>query len=141
LKLQAFEAKSIVVVTTMHDSKEVSVEDLGALFRQRWHVELDLRSIKSTMQMDILRCKTPAMVRKEIWVHLLAYNLIRKIMAEAAFKHEINPRQISFKGTMQALNSFRFVWIYNSKINDPRNLQFDVRSSCWDSRWKPPRPI
>ena len=112
-----FRTKSIVIVTTMHDPISANKEDLGDLFQQRWCVELDLRSIKSTMQMDILRCKTPAMVRKEIWIHLLAYNLIRKVMAEAAFKHQLTPRQISFKGAMQAFNSFRFVWIYNARIN------------------------
>lgn len=111
-----FRTKSIVVATTILDPDCASVEELAELYRQRWHVELDLRSIKSVMQMDVLRCKTPEMVRKEIWVHLLAYNLIRKIMCEAAFIKKLNPRQISFKGAMQAMNSFRFVWIYNHGV-------------------------
>ena len=66
-------------------------------------VELDLRSVKQTLQMDVLRCKTPELVRKEIWTHVLAYNLIRTIMAQAATKHDIKPRTISFKGTLQFL--------------------------------------
>ncbi len=58
------------------------------------------------MQMDVLRCKTPAMVRKEIWMHLLAYNLIRKLMAQAAATAGVSPRDISFKGTLQTLVAF-----------------------------------
>ena len=59
------------------------------------------------MQMDILRCKTPELVRKEIWTHILAYNLIRTIMAQAATKHGIEPRSISFKGAIQTLEAFQ----------------------------------
>jgi hypothetical protein len=68
--------------------------------------EVDIRSIKSTMQMDVLRCKTPEMVRKEIWAHLLAYNLLRTVMAVAAAKSGIEPRQVSFKGAKQAVTAF-----------------------------------
>ena len=57
--------------------------------------------------MDVLRCKTPELVHKEIWTHLLAYNLIRTIMAQAATKHEIEPRTISFKGALQTLEAFQ----------------------------------
>lgn len=65
-----------------------------------WNIELDFRSIKSTLQMHDLRCKTPELVRKEVWTHVLAYNLIRTIIAQAAFKHDREPRSISFKGTV-----------------------------------------
>ena len=68
-------------------------EALAGLYRARWHAELDLRSRKQTMQMDIRRCKTPAMVRKELWGHLLVYNLIRAAMAQAALGHGVVPRQ------------------------------------------------
>jgi hypothetical protein len=68
---------------------------------------LDLRAIKSTMQMHDLRCKTPERVHKEIWTHILAYNLIRTIMAQAAVKHDRLPRSISFKGTCQTLEAFQ----------------------------------
>ena len=66
-----------------------------------------MRSIKITMQMDLLRCKTPELVRKEIWTHVLAYNLIRTIMAQAASQHGIAPRSISFKATLQVLEAFQ----------------------------------
>ena len=61
-------------MTTLLDPKEFSKEDLADLYRVRWTNEVDLRSIKSTMQMDVLRCKTPELVRKEVWTHVLAYN-------------------------------------------------------------------
>src|SRR5262249_5339401 len=79
-----FRTRSIVVVTTLLDPEQVTKEDLAALYRARWHNELDLRSLKSTMQMRELRCKTPELVRKEVWTHILAYNLIRTVMAQAA---------------------------------------------------------
>src|SRR5204863_580216 len=97
----------VVVVTTLLDPEQVTKEDLGALYRQRWNNELDLRSLKSTMQMGELRCKTPGAVRKEVWAHVLAYNLIRTVMAQAAARHEIPPRSISFKGAMQTLEAFQ----------------------------------
>lgn len=102
-----FRAKVIVVVTTMLDPKECTREDLAELYLQRWNAELDLRSIKTTMQMEVLRCKTPELVRKEIWTHVLAYNLIRTIMAQAADSHRVVPRTISFKATMQTLEAFQ----------------------------------
>jgi hypothetical protein len=97
----------MIVVSTLLDAEAVSADDLAELYRARWHAELDLRSLKQTMQMDILRCKTPELVRKEIWTHILAYNLIRTIMAQAATTHGIEPRTISFKGTIQTLEAFQ----------------------------------
>lgn len=99
-------SREVVVVTTLLDAKAYPKASIAALYRQRWHAELDLRSLKTVMQLDVLRCQSPAMIRKEIWVHLLAYNLIRKVMAQAAQKHGLEPRQISFKGTLQTLNAF-----------------------------------
>ena len=102
-----FRTKSIIVVTTLLDPEQTTKEDLAFLYRARWNNELDLRSIKSTMQMDVLRCKTPELVHKEVWTHILAYNLIRTIMAQSASKHNIEPRTISFKGALQTLEAFQ----------------------------------
>ena len=102
-----FRSRSMIVVTTLLDAEEVTASDLAELYRARWNAELDLRSLKQTMQMDILRCKTPELVRKEIWTHILAYNLIRTIIAQAANKHGIEPRTISFKGAVQTLEAFQ----------------------------------
>lgn len=102
-----FRIKSLVVATTLLDANEFTKDDLAQLYRARWNAELDLRSLKQTLQMDVLRCKTPEIVRKELWTHILAYNLIRTIMAQAATKHGIEPRSISFKGTIQTLEAFQ----------------------------------
>ncbi len=102
-----FRSRTIIVVTTLLDAEEVTSTDLAELYRARWNAELDLRSLKQTMQMDILRCKTPELVRKEIWTHILAYNLIRTVIAQAASKHRVKPRSISFKGAIQTLEAFQ----------------------------------
>src|SRR5947209_1694242 len=83
-----FRTRSFVVVTTLTDAQQTTKEDLATLYRARWNNELDLRSIKSTMQMRELRCKTPELVRKEVWAHVLAYNLLRTVMAQAAARHD-----------------------------------------------------
>lgn len=103
----------IVVVTTLLDPVQYSKEGLADLYRQQWNNELDLRSIKSVMQMECLRCKTPELVRKEIWTHVLAYYLIRTVMAQAASRHDVLPRTISFKGTLQILEAFQPVIAFN----------------------------
>src|SRR5262245_45769978 len=102
-----FRTRSLVVVTTLLDPEQATKEDLATLYRARWHNELDIRSLKSAMQMGELRCKTPELVRKEVWAHLLAYNLIRTVMAQAAARHGVAPRTISFTGAMQTLEAFQ----------------------------------
>jgi hypothetical protein len=102
-----FQTRSIVVVTTLLDPEQVTKEDLATLYRARWHNELDLRSLKSAMQMRELRCKTPELVRKEVWTHILAYNLIRTVMTQAAARYGVAPRTISFTGAMQTLEAFQ----------------------------------
>src|SRR6185437_1279636 len=71
-----------------------------------WLAELDLRALKQTLQMDVLRCRTPEMVRKEVWAHLLAYNLVRRVMARAAREANVLAVQLSFKAAVQAVNAF-----------------------------------
>src|SRR5215469_2865273 len=102
-----FRTREIVVVTTLLDPEQVTKEDLATLYRSRWHNELDLRSLKSAMQMRELRCKTPDLVRKEVWTHILAYNLLRTVMAQAAARKGVAPRTISFTGAMQTLEAFQ----------------------------------
>jgi Transposase DDE domain len=103
---RGFRTRVVVVATTLLEAQVYPKEDLAGLYRARWHAELDLRSIKQTMQMDVLRCKTPAMVRKEIWGHLLVYNLLRAAMAQAALGHGVMPRQVRLQGTRQTLAAF-----------------------------------
>jgi hypothetical protein len=89
------------LVTTLLCPKQTPKAALKALYQARWHVELDLRNIKTTLGLEMLSCKTPAMAEKEIWVYLLAYNLIRLIMAQAALLADRLPRELSFKHALQ----------------------------------------
>jgi hypothetical protein len=98
-------AEQFKVVTTILDAS-IDGRQIGDLYERRWDGEVDIRSIKSTMKMDVLRCKTPEMVHKEIWTHLLAYNLLRTVMAVAAAENGIEPRHVSFKGAKQVLTAF-----------------------------------
>ena len=81
--------------------------ELERAYRDRWNAELDIRSIKQTMRMDVLRCLSPSLVRKEVWAHLTTYNLVRGAMAEAARRHRVPPRKLSFQGARQVLEAFR----------------------------------
>ena len=102
-----FRVQILLLATTLLDAQEYSQDDLAELYRARWNAELDLRSLKQTLQMDVLRCKTPELVRKELWTHILAYNLIRTIMAQVAASHHRDPRTVSFKATVQTLEAFQ----------------------------------
>jgi hypothetical protein len=102
-----FRTRVLVVATTLLDATAFTTDDLAQLYRARWNAELDLRSLKQVLQMDVLRCKTPELVRKEIWTHILVYNLIRTVMAQAAAKRGLDPRSISFKGALQTLEAFQ----------------------------------
>jgi hypothetical protein len=99
-----FRTHQLVVVTTLLDAEKYSAVELAKLYRRRWQAELNLRSLKVVLQMDHLRCKTPHRVRNEFYMHLLAYNLIRKLMAVAASRSGVEPWTISFKGTLQTLH-------------------------------------
>ena len=102
-----FRSRTIVIVTTILDPKQASKEELADLYRMRWNNETDFSSLKVTLQMDVLRCKTPELVRKEIWAHVIAYNLIRTIMAQSCCRSGMLPREISFKATIQTLEAFQ----------------------------------
>jgi hypothetical protein len=104
---RGFRTRVLIVMTTLVDGGEFSHDELAILYRARWHAELDIRSIKQTLKMDVLRCKTPEMVRKEIWAHLLVANLIRGVMAEAARQHGVLPRELSFQAARQTMEGFR----------------------------------
>jgi hypothetical protein len=98
--------RSLVVVTTLLDSEQYPPEEIALLYRRRWQAELHLRSLKAVLQMDHLRCKTPERVRNEFHMHMVGYNLIRGVMAAAAFQSGRSPWEISFKGTLQTLGQF-----------------------------------
>lgn len=112
---RGFRTREITLVTTLLDCERYNAESLADLYGQRWDVELDFRHLKTTMQMDVLRGKTPDIVRKEIWTHLLAYNLIRAVMWEAAETQDA-PRRISVKGTIQHVLSLRDLFVSHRSI-------------------------
>jgi Transposase DDE domain len=105
--------RELVIATTLTEPRTYSAKELGGLFRQRWHAELDLRSLETHMHMEMLRTKGPEMVRKEVAAHLLAYDLIRGVMAEAARGEGIRPRSVSFKGAEPTVREFEASHLYD----------------------------
>lgn len=106
VKQPGFRTKGFYLITTLLDVEQYPAEELAELYFKRWDVELFFRDIKTTMGMDILRCRTPQMVRKEILMHFIAYNCVRRLMYEAAEEVGIEVRIVSFKGSLQALRSW-----------------------------------
>lgn len=96
-----------ILVTTLCCANHTSKAELKSLFKNRWHVELDLRNLKTTMGLEMLSCKTPSMAIKELWVYLLAHNLIRLIMAQSASLVDCLPRELSFKHSLQLWLAWR----------------------------------
>ncbi|WP_052031446.1 IS4 family transposase [Novipirellula maiorica] len=103
---KGFRTREIILATTLLDPEQYSAEELAELYRRRWQVELHIRSLKTQMQMEHLRCKSPQMVRKEIHCHMIGFNLVRAAMLASALKFNLCPANISFTGTMQALEEF-----------------------------------
>ncbi len=114
-----FRIESLVVVTTLTDAKTYTKHDIAELYHKRWLVELDIRAIKITLDIDVLRCKSPAMVRKEIWTCLLAYNLIRRSMLQAAAESDRSPRQLSFTAAMQKIAA---CWMVLLQLDEERRI-------------------
>jgi hypothetical protein len=106
VKQKGFRVRHIILATTLLDASVYRVEDLAELYCRRWQVELDIRSLKTHMQMEHLRCKSPSMVRKEIYAHMIAYNLIRDLIVHTSIAYETSPKSLSHKGAVQALNAF-----------------------------------
>ena len=106
LDIPGFRTKKVALATTLLDPLNFPKQAFAQLYRRRWMAELFLRDIKTSMGMDILRCKTPDMIHKELLMNIFAYNLIRTIMLQAAQKHHLSPSRISFKGTMGTIRQW-----------------------------------
>jgi hypothetical protein len=106
VRQRGFRTRRLVVVTTLRDPVAYPAAELATLYRRRWQAELNLRSLKVTLQMDILRGKSPDIVRKEVWAHLLTYNLVRGLLTQAARQAQVRPDELSFAGALQAVNAF-----------------------------------
>jgi len=116
---KGYRTRTITIATTLLDANIYSKVEIVNLYGLRWDAEINLRSLKTMMNMDVLRCQTPEMVRKEIWAHLLAYNLIRAVMAQAAVLHDTHPRQLSFTRAMRTMEAFRPVIAHARKAALP----------------------
>ncbi|NIP55181.1 MAG: transposase [Phycisphaerae bacterium] len=109
-----FRGETIIVATTLLDPKAYPFEEIAGLYRDRWIVELRLRDIKTTLGMDILRGKSADVVRKEIYMHLLVYNLIRVLMWQASESHDRPLHRLSFAGTLQRVNVvLPYLWLFS----------------------------
>jgi hypothetical protein len=104
--IKGFRVRTIILVTTLLDPIAFPAQALGELYFQRWSVELHFREIKTLLRLDVLRCLTPQMVHKELLLHMIAYNLIRCLMQQAAICHHVDLSRISFKGTLDTLHHF-----------------------------------
>lgn len=118
LTLRELQINTKILVTTLLCAKRYPKAEVMTLYKSRWHIELDLRNIKTTLGMEKLSCLSPAMILKEVWVYLLAYNVIRLLMAQAAISAKRHPREISFKHTVQ-------LWIAWGHY-DPNDRELDT---------------
>lgn len=107
--IRGFRTRKITLVTTLLDPALYPAEQLAALYGRRWRLELCLRDVKTTLGMELLRCQSPAMARKEVLAYLIAHNLVRCVMAEAALVHEAALDRLSFKGTLDGLRQYSAV--------------------------------
>jgi hypothetical protein len=119
LTVREFKAGGKIMVTTLLKHRDYPKDELKQLYKSRWHVEVDIRNIKDTLGMNILSCRTPEMVQKEIWVYLLAYNLIRLVMLHSALWADVSPRQLSFKHSLQ----LSLAWMMCCGSCDEHSLQ------------------
>jgi len=135
VRRKGYRSRTIVVVTTLLDAEQYSAEELTDLFQERWHCELDLRSIKRALGMHHLKCESPEMVRKELWVYLLAYNLIRVRMAQAASVHGSLPRDLSFTAAKNHIHNFAS-YLSAASEDDFSRLEKELISAIAKSRLK-----
>lgn len=103
---KGFRTREVTLATTLLDAEIYDADELAALYGRRWSVELHIRSLKTQMKMEHLRCQSPQMVRKEVHCHMIGYNLVRAAMLASALKFQLCPNRLSFTGAMQAVEEF-----------------------------------
>jgi len=122
--IRGFRSRRVTLVTTLLDPVAYPAHELAALYARRWRLELCLRDLKTTLGMEQLRCKSPEMAEKELLAYLVAHNLIRCVIAEAATQYSVDLERISFKGTVDALRQ------YSAAIAQARNHK--MRRQLWN---------
>jgi hypothetical protein len=135
VNIPGFRTKGFHIITTLLDSVQYPAAELAELYFKRWNVELFFRDIKTTMGMDILRCQTPEMIRKEILMHFIAYNCVRRLMYEAAEEANIEVRVVSFKGSLQALRNWE---PHLNQANVSQAERFRLVSDLYDAMTNTP---
>jgi hypothetical protein len=110
LEAKGFRTENVTVITTLVDPVEYSSEDIAELYGLRWSVELDIRHVKRSLNMDHFRCKSPEMVKREFWTMVLGYNLVRKVICEAAAFGGVLPRRLSFSRSCAFLLEVGVFW-------------------------------
>jgi len=106
VQIKGFRSRTIILVTTLLDPVAYPADAIRQLYFQRWSVELHFREIKTLLALDVLRCLSPAMVEKELLVHVIAYNLVRSVMQTAAIRYQVDLERLSFKGALDTLKHF-----------------------------------
>ena len=139
IAIPGFRTQRVSLITTLLDKATYSILEIVGLYGKRWDVELDLRHIKTTLGMDILRCKTPSMIRKEIYVFLLAYNLLRSLMWDAGTTYGTPPNGLSLQGTRHHLTNFipSLISCNFNKTSPP--LSYFTKSYCSQGCSRSPR--
>ena len=122
-----YRTREIIAATTLMDATKYTREEIAELYHDRWRVELSIREVKQTLGMGVRRGKTPEMLRREIWCHLLAYNLVRQVIAQSARAREVSPRGIRFAGAMQTLDAFRVTL----QVGDRESWVGQVEALLW----------
>jgi hypothetical protein len=121
VRVKGFRTTHIRLCTTLLDSKTYPDEALIALYMRRWKIELFFRDIKTTLGLDVVRCQTPAMVEKEIWMQAIAYNTVRALMLEAALSHGVSVERLSFKGSVDAMRAWS-EWMHTGAPRTSKTL-------------------
>lgn len=106
LSLPGFRTRQVILVTTLLDSRAFPPDKLAQLYYRRWFMELSLRNLKTTLQMDQLSCKNPSNLEREIRMHFLVHNLVRRLMLQAACRHHVSLQRLSFAGSLAAARRY-----------------------------------
>ena len=125
-RVRGFRTQTVILVTTLLDPVKYPPEELAKLYLRRWNMELSFRHLKCTLQMDQLSCKTPAMVEREMRMHLLAHNIVRRMGLEASRRHTVALDRISFAGTLGVLHAYGHALLCAPTLKRRRQMEKDM---------------
>lgn len=139
LRRRGYRTRSVTLVTTLVDAQLYPAEELALLYAKRWQIELWFRDIKTSMGMEVLRCRSPKMIHKELEMFLIAYNLIRCLMIRASREYEVEIQRLSFKGTVDGVRQFS-VAIAQARSRKKQNVLIDKLLQTIAADLVPERP-